>query len=133
MRLRLPRFRIRTLMVLVGLVAVLLWGAMMLPRSYAYYEQAMALERHYREEVRKARTRPERQLAEFTAAAARKYRRAMYLPFLPGAPALPVRVVVRPLTERELAEFTAAAARRHRRAMYLPFLPGPPLFRMPRW
>ena len=32
--MRLPRFRVRTLLVLVAVVAVLIWGSMMGARSY---------------------------------------------------------------------------------------------------
>ena len=40
MNMRLPRFRVRTLMLAVGVVALLLWGAMMGLRSYDYYRLA---------------------------------------------------------------------------------------------
>ena len=35
--MRLPHFRVRTLMVAVGVVALLTWGAMMGFSSYRYY------------------------------------------------------------------------------------------------
>ena len=40
--MRLPRFRARTLMIAVGVVALLIWGAMMGTRSYVYYRLARA-------------------------------------------------------------------------------------------
>ena len=38
--MRLPRFRVRTLMLAVGVVALLIWGAMLGTRSYVYYRLA---------------------------------------------------------------------------------------------
>jgi hypothetical protein len=124
--MRLPRCRVRTLLIAVGLVAVLIWGAVMLPRSYTYYRLA----RHYARTGRYYRARavegrvllvrpwnpemmyvaeasiedrarlerlgwfevPALEVAEKYAGQARKYRRAMYLPFLPVAPDPPLRV-----------------------------------------
>ena len=39
-QMRLPRFRVRTLMLGVGVLALLVWGAMMGTRSYHYYRLA---------------------------------------------------------------------------------------------
>jgi hypothetical protein len=38
--MRLPRFRVPTLMIAVGVVALLIWGAMMASQSYDYYRRA---------------------------------------------------------------------------------------------
>ena len=38
--MRLPHFRVRTLMLAVGVVALLVWVAMMGTRSYVYYRLA---------------------------------------------------------------------------------------------
>ena len=38
--MRTMRFRVRTLMAAVGVVALLIWGAMMGLRSYDYYRRA---------------------------------------------------------------------------------------------
>ena len=38
--MRLPRLRVRTYMLLVGVVGVLVWAAMMGLRSYEYYRRA---------------------------------------------------------------------------------------------
>src|SRR5262245_59408194 len=38
--MRLPRFRVRTLLLLVAAVALLIWGSMMGVRSFAYYRLA---------------------------------------------------------------------------------------------
>ena len=88
-----PRFRVRTLMVAVGLVALLLWGAMMGMRSYVYYKRASdfgAQERGWREIAARADPPEWRQFhadcVRYFAALSAKYRRAMWYPWLPVAP-----------------------------------------------
>ncbi len=52
--MRLPRFRVRTFLVLVAAVAMLIWGSMMGARSYGYYRRAReygANERGWREDA----------------------------------------------------------------------------------
>jgi hypothetical protein len=89
--MRLPRFRVRTLMIAVGLVALLVWGAMMGTRSYDYYRRVREYdiqERGWRESAYEGRLRVEFcwQCAEYFAQLSRKYRRAMWCPWLPLAP-----------------------------------------------
>jgi hypothetical protein len=97
--MRLPRFRVRTLMLAVGVVALLLWGAMMGTRSYVYYRRARFYsfeERGWRESAARARGNPSRartvgavygpQIAEYYAPLAEKYRRATWRPWMPVAP-----------------------------------------------
>jgi hypothetical protein len=106
--MRLPRFRVRvrTLLLAVGLAAVLVWGAKMGTRSYAYYERARKCdlsERRYRDGTlggRRVMTGPQcyewvepPELAEYYATLGRKYRRAMHYPWLPVAPDPPIRPV----------------------------------------
>jgi hypothetical protein len=89
--MRLPHFRVRTLMLAVGVVALLVWGAMMGTRSYVYYRLARefsAQERGWRENAARHRWRAEfgSQCAEYYALLVRKYRRAMWRPWMPVAP-----------------------------------------------
>jgi hypothetical protein len=104
--MRLPRFRVRTLMLAVGVVALLIWGAMLGTRSYVYYRLAMTYgtyERQWREMAVRDRGIPTRkrsiavkwgpQIAEFYAPLAQKYRRAMWRPWMPVAPDPPVPVL----------------------------------------
>lgn len=103
--MRLPQFRLRTLMLVVGLVALLLWVAMMGTRSYAYYKLARAYgtyERQWREMAARDRGIATRsrsvaavwgpQIAEYYAPLAQKYRRAMWHPWVPVAPDPPAPV-----------------------------------------
>jgi len=103
--MRLPRFRVRTLMVLVGVVALLIWGTMMGVRSFNYYWLARtyaAYERGWRESAESDRGNPARsrsvgvvygrQIADYYAPLARKYRRAMWRPWTPVAPDPPAPV-----------------------------------------
>jgi hypothetical protein len=53
---RLARFRVRTLMFAVGVVALLIWGAMMAFHSYDYYRRA----REYGAQERRRRERAAR-------------------------------------------------------------------------
>ena len=89
--MRTMRFRVRTLMAAVGLVAVLVWTAMMASRSYDYYRRAS----QYRLEERVWRASTARgdwprevgsECAEYFAQLAQKYRRAMWRPWMPVAP-----------------------------------------------
>jgi hypothetical protein len=104
--MRLPRFRVRTLMLAVGAVALLVWGAMMGTRSYEYSRRARIFgtyERQWREMAVRDRGIPTRtrsvavkwgpQIAEFYAPLAQKYRRAMWRPWMPVAPDPPVPVL----------------------------------------
>jgi hypothetical protein len=89
--MRLPRFRVRTLMIAVGVVALLVWGAMMGIRSYDYYLRARRYdleERVWRRTTAEGRWRVEIGLerADYFAELSRKYRRAMWRPWLPVAP-----------------------------------------------
>ena len=98
----LPRFRIRTLMIAVAVVALLIWGALMGTRSYVYYRFARTYgtyERQWREMAVRDRGNPRsvaarwgRQIAEFYAPLARKYRRASWRPWMPVAPDPPAPV-----------------------------------------
>jgi hypothetical protein len=78
-------------MAAVGVVAVLLWGAMMGAHSYDYYRRAReygAHERGWREiAVRKVGNWTfALQCAEYYEQLARKYRQAMWRPWMPVAP-----------------------------------------------
>ncbi len=97
--MRLPLFRVRALMIAVGVVALLIWGAMMGTRSYDYYRLARyysSQERAWREGAARARGNPSLartlaavyglQNAEYYAPLAEKYRRAMWRPWMPVAP-----------------------------------------------
>jgi hypothetical protein len=89
--MRLPRFRVRTQMVIVALVALLIWGAMMGSRSYDYYRRAAEYgfnERGWRETAARRREWAQfgSQCAEYYAQLAEKYRRAMWRPWMPLAP-----------------------------------------------
>ena len=104
--MRLPRFRVRTLMFAVGVVTLLTWGAMMGTRSYVYYRLARTYgtyERQWRElalrhgEDPVGRTRSIAvkwgpQIADFHASMARKYRQAMWHPWIAVAPDPPAPV-----------------------------------------
>jgi hypothetical protein len=86
------RFRVRTLMAAVGVVALLVWGAMMGSRSYDYYRRSReygAQERGWRELATRG-PHPWKQFrsecAEYFAQLTAKYRRAMWRPWLPVAP-----------------------------------------------
>jgi hypothetical protein len=85
------RFRVRTLMAAVGVVALFIWGAMMGLRSYVYYRRASTYrleERVWRESTARGQWRREvgSECAEYFAQLAEKYRRAMWRPWLPVAP-----------------------------------------------
>jgi hypothetical protein len=91
--MRLPHFRVRTLMIAVLVVALLLWGSMMGARSYDYYR--LAREYGGRESGwREIADRPDQpggpefrlRCVEYFAQLTRKYRRAMWRPWMPVAP-----------------------------------------------
>ena len=94
--MRLPRFRVRTLMIVVGVVALLFCGATMGTRWVNYYRLASiygTYERQWREMAARDRGDPRSisakwgpQIAEDYGQLARKYRRAMWRPWLAVAP-----------------------------------------------
>jgi hypothetical protein len=89
--MRLVRIRVRTLMVLVGVAALLIWGARMGSRSYDYYRRATfygTQERGWREIAARKRWPDDfgPRCAEYFAGLTAKYRRAMWRPWLPVAP-----------------------------------------------
>ena len=91
--MRLPRFRVRTLMIAVSGVALLLWGLMMGVRSYAYYRRASdfgAQERGWREIAARGEPPEWKQFhadcVEYFAGLSAKYRRAMWRPWESVAP-----------------------------------------------
>jgi hypothetical protein len=89
--MRPPRFRVRTLLVLVAAVAVLLWGSMMGVRSFGYHRLAKEYgsnERGWREIAARGRwdAKFASECAEYFALLTRKYRRAMWHPWTPVSP-----------------------------------------------
>src|SRR5947208_3412475 len=91
--MRRPRFRVRTLLVLVAAVAVLIWGSMMGARSFDYYRRASdygANERGWRAIADRPNQPGGREFrlrcVEYYARLAQKYRRAMWRPWMPVAP-----------------------------------------------
>ena len=93
--MRLPRLRVRTCMLLVGVVALLVWGTMIGVRWYEYYQRARIYsiqERDWREmahrDLRHGNTRTIAatsglQAADYYGRLVRKYRRAMWRPWIP--------------------------------------------------
>lgn len=91
-------------MIAVGVVALLFWGAMMGTRSYVYYRLARtygAYERQWGEmavrdrglkRTRSVAVKWGPRIAEHYAPLARKYRRAMWHPWMPVAPDPPAPV-----------------------------------------
>jgi hypothetical protein len=91
--MRLPRFRVRTLMIAVGVVALFICGAMMASRSYNYYRLAReygANERGWREIASTNRVPEWKQFhsecVQYFARLSAKYRQAMWRPWTPVAP-----------------------------------------------
>jgi hypothetical protein len=92
--MRLPRLRVRTYMLLVGVVALLVWGTMIGVRWYTDYRLARIYsfqERSWRENAQRdlsqgnTRTIEARwglQTADYYAGLVRKYRRAMWRPWI---------------------------------------------------
>jgi hypothetical protein len=93
--MRLPRLRVRTYMLLVGVVALLVWATMIGVRWYEYSRRATIYsfqERHWRENAhrdlhqRNTRTIAATsglQAADYYGRLVRKYRRAMWRPWIP--------------------------------------------------
>ena len=104
--LRLPHFRVRTLMIAVAVLALLFWVTTMGTRSFICYRLASeygTYERQWREMAIRDRGIPSRarssiaakwgpDIAEFYAPLAEKYRRAMWRPWMPVAPDPPAPV-----------------------------------------
>jgi hypothetical protein len=89
--MRLPRFRVRTLLVLVAAVAVLIWGSLTGLRSYGYYRRASffaSQEYGWRQIAARGRSDVNfaSECAEYFARLTRKYRRATWRPWMPVAP-----------------------------------------------
>jgi hypothetical protein len=92
--MRLPRLRVRTYLLLMGVVALLVWGTMIGVRWYEYYRRARIYsfqERHWRENAQRdlrqnnTRTIAARwglQTADHYARLVGKYRRAMWRPWI---------------------------------------------------
>jgi hypothetical protein len=85
------RFRVRTLMAAVGVVALLVWGAMMGLRSYDFYRRATffaSQEYVWRESATRNRFGSDfsSECALYFAQLTRKYRRAMWRPWMPVGP-----------------------------------------------
>lgn len=90
-KMRLPRFRVRTLLVLVAVVAVLIWGSMMGVRSFDYYRRANfygSQEYGWRQIAARGRwdAKFASECAEYFAHLTRKYRRATWRPWMPVTP-----------------------------------------------
>lgn len=88
--MQLLRFRVRTLMMAVGVAALAIWGAMMGARSYDYYKLARhyaTQERAWREIAARKRSLAKFDLecAEYYAPLAQKYCQAMWHPWMPVA------------------------------------------------
>lgn len=93
--MRISRLRVRTYILLVGVLAVLVWATMMGLRSYDRYRRAKIYsfqERTWREnaerDLRQGSTRTVAarwglQIADHYAPLVRKYRRAMWRPWIP--------------------------------------------------
>lgn len=100
--MRLTRFRVRTFMIALAFVALLIWGAMMGTRAYVYFRLARTYgtyERQWREMAVRDRGSPRSvaakwgpRIADFYGPLARKYRRAMWSPWMPVAPDPPAPV-----------------------------------------
>lgn len=89
--MRLPRFRVQTLMIAVAAVAVLIWGAMMGVRSFDSYRRASFFgeqESGWRQIAARDGIRPEfsAECVEYFSKLTQKYRRAMWHPWTPVAP-----------------------------------------------
>jgi hypothetical protein len=89
--MRLPRYRVRTLMIAVVVAALLVWGTTMASRSLGYYQRA----REYGTQERGWRAIASRgggdarfasECTEYFIQLTAKYRRAMWRPWLPVAP-----------------------------------------------
>jgi hypothetical protein len=93
--MRLPRLRVRTYMLLVGVMALLVWGTMMGRLSYVYYQRARIYSMQARDweemahrDLRQGNARTIAatsglQAADYYGRLVRKYRRAMWRPWIP--------------------------------------------------
>jgi hypothetical protein len=93
--MRLPRLRVRTYMLLVGVMALLVWGTMMGRLTYVYYQrariysvQARDWEEMAHRDIGQGNTRTIAatsglQAADYYRRLVRKYRRAMWRPWVP--------------------------------------------------
>jgi hypothetical protein len=84
--MRLPSVRVRTLMLVVAVVAFLIWGGMMGVRSYDYYDRTIKYEkqeRGWRASAAEGQFRADfsSECVEYFARLSRKYRRAMWHPW----------------------------------------------------
>lgn len=89
--MRLPSFRVRTLMLATCAVALLVWAAMMGTRSYDYASRARlyaAQARGWRQIAVRDRgwAKYGTECVDYYSELARKYRRATWRPFLPVDP-----------------------------------------------
>jgi hypothetical protein len=89
--MRFPRMTTRRLMIVVAIAALVICGAMMGSRSYDYYRLARYYgdqERGWRESAARDRgwAKFGSHSAEYYAPLVRKYRRAMWRPWMPVAP-----------------------------------------------
>ena len=89
--MRLPSFRVRTLMAAVVVVALLVWGVMMGSRSYHYYQLAIRYElqeRGWRQTSLRDKgwAKFGQECCEYFSGLSRKYRSAMWRPWEPVAP-----------------------------------------------
>jgi hypothetical protein len=91
--MRLPRFRVRTLMIAVGAVALLIWGTMMGARSFDFYNRAREYatqERGWRDiasrDIRPDQKQFHSDCIQYFAQLTAKYRHAMWRPWQPVAP-----------------------------------------------
>src|SRR4051812_30675658 len=92
--MRLPRFRLRTLMIAVAVAGVAMYGARLRSRSHIYAERAECFEffedlygcGNFWAEMNPEQRRSALRMAEITRAMGRKYRRAARYPWLPVAP-----------------------------------------------
>jgi hypothetical protein len=123
--MRLPHFRVRTLMLAIALLALLVWGALMGTRAYDYGRLAREygfLERTWRQHAVRDRAIPGRgrsvaavwgpEIAAYYAPLARKYRRAMWRPWDPVAPDPPAPVFGRPRSDPAVLPGAATAPAR---------------------
>jgi hypothetical protein len=91
--MRVPGFRVRTLMIAVGMAALLIWGASMGSRSFGYYRLARqygATERGWRAIAARNREpafeKFHSECVAYFAQLSAKYRQAAWRPWRPVAP-----------------------------------------------
>ena len=91
--MRLPHFRVRSLMVIVAAVAFLIWGGMMASKSFVYYQRAKEFGEH-EDGWRRIADEPGQpggqkfrlECVQYFAMLAAKYRHAMWHPWSPVDP-----------------------------------------------